>query len=88
MLITKVFFEEADGTQWKRTRNVTIKELSVRSSSLTDAGINFFEKCNTDLCELPENTWVPLSKSLVVDSGAGETVLLVDRLTSHPSTVR
>ena len=43
---------EADGTQWKRTRNLSMKKASVRSSSLTDAGINFFEQGNTDLCEL------------------------------------
>ena len=49
---------EAGGTQWKRTRNLSIKKPSpsVRSSSLTDAGINFFDKGNTDLCELPQNT--------------------------------
>ena len=77
---------EADGTQWKRTRNLTIKKPSVRSSSLTDAGINFFEKGNTDLCELQQNTWAPLPKPLVVDSGAGETVMPVDWLTSHSLT--
>ena len=51
-------------------------------SSLTDADINFFEKGNTDLCELQQNTLAPLSKLLVVDSGAGETVMpvgLVDK---------
>ena len=31
---------EAGGTQWKRTRNLTIKKPSVRLSSLTDADIN------------------------------------------------
>ena len=64
----------------------SIKKPCVRSSSLTDAGINFFEKGNTDLCELQQNTWAPLPKPLVVDSGAGETVMLVDWLTSHPLT--
>ena len=44
-------------------------------SSLTDADINFFEKGNPDLCELQHNTWAPLLKPLVVDSGAGETVM-------------
>ena len=78
---------EADGMQWKRTRNLTTKRPSVRFSSLTDADINFFEKGNTDLCELQQkNTWAPLSKPLVVDSGAGETVMPVDWLTSHPLT--
>ena len=72
---------EADGT-----RNLSTKRTSVRFSSLTDADINFFEKGNTDLCELQQNTWAPLPKPLVVDSGAGETVMPVDWLTSHPLT--
>ena len=46
---------EADGTQWKRTRSLSIMKPSVRFSSLTDADINFFEKGNTDLCELQQN---------------------------------
>ena len=77
---------EAGGTQWKRTRNLSTKKSSVRFSSLTDADINFFEKGNKDLCDLQQNTWAPLSKPLVVDSGAGETVMPVDWLTSHPLT--
>ena len=77
---------KADGMQWKRTRNLSTKKTSVRFSSLTDADINFFEKGNTDLCELQQNTWAPLPKPLVVDSGAGETVMPVDWLTSHPLT--
>ena len=51
---------------------------SIRSSILTGADINFFEKGNTDLCELQQNTWAPLPKPLVVDAGAGETVMPVD----------
>ena len=35
---------EADGMQWKRTRNLSTKRPSVRFSSLTGADINFFEK--------------------------------------------
>ena len=81
----KCSFCQADGMQWKRTRNLTTKRPSVLFSSLTDADINFFEKDNTDLCELQQNTWAPLPKPLVVDSGAGETVMPVDSLTSHPS---
>ena len=72
---------EADGMQRRRKRNLTL-----RFSSLTDADINFFEKGNTDLNELQQNTWAPLPKPLVVDSGAGETVMPVDWLTSHPLT--
>ena len=45
-----------------------------------------FEKASTDLYELQQNTWAPLAKPLVVDSGAGETVTPVDWLTSHPLT--
>ena len=77
---------EAGGTQWKRTRNLPTKKSSVRFSSPTDADINFFDKENTDLCELQRNTWAPLPKPLVVDSGAGETFMPVDWLTSHPLT--
>ena len=68
-------------------RKISIKNPSVRFSSLTDADINFFGMGNTDLCELQQNTWAPLPKPLVVDSGAGETVTPVDWLTSHPLTV-
>ena len=63
---------EAGGTQWKRTRNLSINKPSVHFSSPTDADINFFEKGNTDLCELQQHTLAPLPKPLVVDSGAGE----------------
>ena len=77
---------EAGGTQWKRTRNLPTKKSSVRLSSPTGADINFFEKGNTDLCELQTNTWPPLPKPLVVHSGAGETIMPVDWLTSHPLT--
>ena len=77
---------EADGMQWKRTRNLPIMKPNLRFSSLTDADINFFEKGNTDVCELQQNTWALLLKPLVVDSGAGETVMPVDWLTNHPMT--
>ena len=77
---------KADGMQWKRTRNLSIRKPSVRFSSFTDADINFFEKGNTDLCELQQNNWTPLPKHLVVDSGAGEAVMPVDWLTNHPLT--
>ena len=76
----------AEGTQWTRTRSLPIKKPSVRFSSLAGANINFFEKGNGDLCELQQNTWAPLPKPLVVDSGAGETVMPVDWLTNHPLT--
>ena len=33
-----------------------------------------------------KNTWAPLPKPLIVDSGAGETVMPVDWLTMHPLT--
>ena len=69
---------EAAGTQCERTRNLSTRKPSVRFSSLTDADINFFEKENTDLCELQQSTWAPLPKPQVVDSGAGETVMPTD----------
>ena len=74
---------EANGMQWKRAQNLPIKKPSVRFSSLTDADINFFEKGNTDLCELQQNTCAPVPKSLVVDSRAGETVMPLGWLTNH-----
>ena len=43
---------------------------SSRSLAGWYADINFLEKGNTDLCELQQNTWAPLPKPLVVDSGA------------------
>ena len=72
--------------EWKRTRNLATKKSSVRFFGPTDADINFFENGNTDLCELQQNTWGPLPKPLVVDSGAGETIMPVDWLTSHSLT--
>ena len=56
---------------------------SVRFSSLKDADINFFEKGNTDLCELQQSACAPLPKLLVVASGAGETVVPTDWLANH-----
>ena len=79
-------FSLKDDVSYKCSRSLTTKRTSVRFSSLTDADINFFENGNTDLCELQQNTWAPLPKPLVVDSGAGETVMPVDWLTSHPLT--
>ena len=70
-------------TQWRRTRILSTKKLSLRFSSLTDADI---EKGSTDLCELQQTTWARLPKSLVVDSGAGETVMHAGWLTNHPLT--
>ena len=70
---------EAGGTKWKRTQTLHTKKPRVRFSSLTAADINFFEKG-----ELQQNTWAPLPKALVVDSGAGETVIPVDWLTKSP----
>ena len=65
----------AEGTQWKRTRILPIKKPSV-----------CYEKDNTDLCELQQNTWALLPEPLVVDSGAGETIMPVDLLTNDPLT--
>ena len=48
-----------------------------------NADVNFFEEKNTDLCELQQSTWAPLPKSLVVDPGAGDTVMPTDWLTNH-----
>ena len=51
-----------------------------------DADFNFFEKGKTDLCEFQQSIWAPLPEPLVVDSGAGETVMPIDWLTNHPLT--
>ena len=75
-----------------RARSGSEREISPSKSqvyvfpSLTDADLNFSERGNSDLCELQQNTWAPLPKPLIVDSSAGETVMPVDWLTSHPLT--
>ena len=57
------------------------KKTSVRFSSLRDAD-QFLREGQYGLVRI----WAPLPKPLVVDSGAGETVMPVDWLTSHPLT--
>ena len=53
--------------------------------SLARKSMNMLEKGMADLCDFAQNQWVTLPKPLVVDSGAGETVLPADWLQSHPT---
>ena len=62
------------------------REISPPRSQVYVFPAYFFEKGNTDLCELQQSTWAPLPKPLVVDSGAGETVMPKDWLTNRPLT--
>ena len=68
------------------TNAVVVRLMACSGNEREISDINFIEKGNTDLCELQQNTWAPFPKPLVVDSGAGETVMPVDWLTSHPLT--
>ena len=43
------------------------------------------EKGSRDLCGLSATEWTPLPKPLVIDSGAGETVIPIERLPNHPT---
>ena len=47
--------------------------------------LQVLEKGNVDVLEFTQDEWVQLPKPLVVDSGAGETVLPADWLTAHPT---
>ena len=46
--------------------------------------MNVLEKGNRELHKVSQSDWVPLPKPIVVDSGAGETVMPVDWLPAHP----
>ncbi len=47
--------------------------------------LNMLEKGGVELCEFQQMEWVPLPKPLVIDSGAGETVIPTDWLPAHPT---
>lgn len=49
-----------------------------------NSGLHLFERANVEIFELAQSEWVPLPKPLVVDSGAGETVIPSDWMTAHP----
>lgn len=49
-----------------------------------DREVQLFEKGSVELCEFAQTEWIPLPKPLVVDSGAGETVIPNDWLPQHP----
>ena len=66
--------------------NLSTKKSSVRFSSLTGADINFFEKVNTDLCELQQKHLGAVAKASGCRFRSCETVMPVDWLTSHPLT--
>ena len=54
-----------------------------RSQQLERRRHQFLREVNADRCELQQSAWSPLPKPLVVDSGAGETVMPIDWLTYH-----
>lgn len=54
-----------------------------RSCQESCQGLSLFEKECVDLCELGQTDWVPLPKPLVVDSGAGETVIRIEWMSGH-----
>ena len=45
--------------------------------------LDILEKCSADLCKITQSQWAPLPKALVVDSGAGKTVLPSEWLPAH-----
>ena len=49
----------------------------------TSKPIGLLEKGCADLCQMAASEWQPLPKPLVVDSGAGETVIPTDWLPKH-----
>ena len=46
--------------------------------------VSILERGSRELCEMSQSGWVPLPMPLVVDSGAGETVMPADWLPAHP----
>ena len=80
---------EANGMQWKRTQKSPHQEAKCTFSQ-PDRCRHQFSSRRAQLrtcASFNKNTWAPLPKPLVVDSGAGETVMPVDWLTrSHPLT--
>ena len=47
--------------------------------------LGLFERGNVELCEMSHSQWAPLPQPLVVDSGAGETVIPSEWLPAHPT---
>ena len=47
--------------------------------------VSILERGSGEICEMAQSDWVPLPKPLVVDSGAGETVMPADWLPAHPT---
>ena len=47
--------------------------------------MSVLERENRELHEVSQSEWVALPKPIIVDSGAGETVMPVDWLPSHPA---
>ena len=46
-------------------------------------GLGILEKGGIDVCKLEQTDWIELPKPVVVDSGAGETVMPEDWLPAH-----
>ena len=70
----------------KRNVHICGQETLDKHENKAEVGMNLFEKGNKDLCEFTQNEWTPLPKPLVVDSGAGETVMPSDWFPAHATT--
>ena len=66
----------------KKHRTVKF-EIPEQQMSLDMQDLNILEKGGVELCELEQTEWVPLPKPLVIDSGAGETVIPTSWLQAH-----
>lgn len=76
-----------DTTTPARPRETRTREhqgvADARSGQGSCQGLSLFEKACVDLCEFGQTDWVPLPKPLVVDSGAGETVIPNEWMSGH-----
>ena len=59
--------------RWTRVQKETAAKL-----------VNILEKESRELHKVSQSDWIPLPKPIVVDSGAGETVMPADWLPAHP----
>ena len=62
----------------------TKRWIPVRKETQRVKLVNVLEKGNRELHEVSQSDWVALPKPIVVDSGAGETVMPADWLPAHP----
>ena len=87
---TKTSYESANPFQGlddgdETHRNVVPDDMALASMKRSGKSLNILEKGTSDLCDFAQKQWVTLPKPLVVDSGAGETVIPAEWLQSHPT---